>query len=260
MGPFYPSNSKQTDFLRLYSSAYDTVEIDSSFYHIPNSMTMHRWYSMTPSSFVFAAKMPKQITHDSGFRDYEEILSYFLKSYELLKEKQGPVLVQLPPSLNHESGWRSLRSFLDSLPSAPKFAVEFRNKSFFNGDVYSYLESRNITLAWSEVPYVKSEPILTTDTVYLRLVGDRSIKETEFGKVVKDRTESVRRWAANIRSVEGSAERVFIFSNNHFQGFGPATVNLVRRELGLDEIDWHEKMNTSRPEGQLTLFDTKDQN
>ncbi|MEM0117240.1 MAG: DUF72 domain-containing protein [Conexivisphaerales archaeon] len=253
VGPFYPSGSKPADYLKLYSRVFDAVEIDSTFYRLPSSRMIQRWASSTPDNFVFTAKMPKQITHESGFEDYQKLLGYFINSMNILHGKLGCILVQLPPSFTYSKVWKKLGAFLEVLPHGFCYAIEFRHSDWFRSEVYKRLEELNITMAWSETPYTDTPPVMTTSLVYLRLVGDRSIREEQFGRIVKDRSDAIKKWAKNIK--EANPDRVFAFSNNHFQGFGPATVNQLRRELGMEELNWSRTMLSYRDVGQRSLFE-----
>lgn len=118
----------------------------------------------------------------------------------------------------------------------------------------STLRENNITMAWSEIFMVKTPPVLTTGNVCLRLVGDRSINEKDLGRIQKDRTPEIEKWSRRIQEAKHVLDHVFIFANNHFQGFGPGMVNLFRRSLVMDPVDWTIAMNRIVGEGQETLF------
>ncbi len=253
VGPFYPSGTKQADFLKLYSRAFNSVEIDSTFYRLPGRNMVRKWASATPDEFIFTAKMPKQVTHDNRLEGSDEILQAFFSSMKLLGKKLKCVLIQLPPSFSYKNGWKIFKDFVSVLPSYFEFAVEFRSQDWFRDEVYSFLRDRKITLVWSEIPYAEPPAIITTNSVYLRLVGDRSIGEEQFGKVVKERVADVTKWVTMLR--QSQPDRVFAFSNNHFQGFAPATVNLLRKELGLEPVDYQKVMTLYKSPGQLSLFD-----
>jgi uncharacterized protein YecE (DUF72 family) len=107
-GPFYPSNLA-SDWLKFYSSVFDHVEIDSSFYRMPNGVTVKNWSKQTPENFRFAAKFPKVITHDKRLRDVSRELEYFFQSMLPLKDKALALLIQLPPSLKITEGIQNLR-------------------------------------------------------------------------------------------------------------------------------------------------------
>jgi len=80
--------------------------------------------------------------------------------------------------------------------------------------------------------------------VYVRLIGDRSIPDSEFGRVVLDRSDSIRAWAAKLKKIEGEASMALVMTNNHYQGFAPATANSLRLELGMSDLVWDEKKQT----------------
>jgi hypothetical protein len=96
---------------------------------------------------------------------------------------------------------------------------------------------------------MSTPPILTTDFLYARFIGDRSINEKDFGKIQKDRVLEMKRWADEIRKVERGKERstkkevslAMIAANNHYAGFGPGTSNLFRKMVGLSELSWADQ-------------------
>lgn len=255
VGPFYPSRAKAGDFLKLYSKVLDTVEIDSTFYNTPGEFTVTNWKNSTPDDFVFSPKMPRQITHDNKLFNVEVLLDKFLGVIRNLGTKLGVILIQFPPSFTYDTGNENMKSFLKMLPSDLSFAIEFRHSSWFKEDVYSNLEKNNVTLAWSEIPVVKNPAVSTSSKIYLRLVGDRTISEENFGYLQKDKTEEINRWAKRLEERKDDISKAYIYSNNHFQGFGPGTVNLVREAIGLPLLDWASSINSHETEKhQKTLF------
>ena len=248
VGPFYPSGTKSSDFLKVYSRIFDLVEIDSSFYGVPEASTVEKWKSSVPSNFSFTAKMPQTVTHYLRLRNAVNEARSFIDVICKLEEKLAVILIQLPPSLSFQEGYKNLKSFVEELPSDFRCAVEFRHNSWFVDDTFFMLRENKMGLAWSEIPFSKVPPITTTDFVYLRLVGDRSINEEEFGKVLRDRSKEIEYWAKEIKGKEELIKHAYVLSNNHFQGFGPATINLFRKVSGLEPVDW-----TLRT-GQTTLF------
>ena len=104
---------------------------------------------------------------------------------------------------------------------------------------------------WSENDYVEVPPVVTTDFVYVRFIGDRSLPKLT-GEIQRDRTPEIRKWHAEVRKVADSAEDVYVFFNNHFAGFGPGCVNAWREIEGLPPIDWAQSMKEA---GQKSLFD-----
>ena len=251
VGPFYPKTSKHKDYLKLYSSVFDAVEIDSSFYRIPNQFMISQWKKNTPEKFIFCPKFPKKITHELKLENVSSTLSFFYKTLAGLGEKLGPLLIQLPPSFKCEKGMPVLADFVSELKSGFRHAIEFRHKSWFRDDVYRLLESKNVSFCWSITLYVETPHKLTADFVYTRMVGERDI--TKFNGIQKDRTEDMKEMSSAVKDVVGSVVDVFVFFNNHFAGFGPESVNEFRRLLGLMEMDLG-KAGTIVEEGVQTTF------
>lgn len=246
VGPFYPRGTRPSDYLKVYSSVFDTVEIDSSFYARPGTDIVEKWRDSVPEDFRFTAKMPQMITHDLRLRNSTDEAKNFLESMKVLGEKLAIILIQLPPSLKFNEGFKRLSSLLDALPNEFRYSVEVRDPSWLVDDTYFMLRDRNVIFAWSETPYVMIPPVATSDTVYIRFVGDRSIGEEEFGRAVVDRTKEVGFWAGKLKEKEDIIRHAYVLSNNHFQGFGPETVNLFRRTYGLMPLNWDQKTGQTR--------------
>ena len=251
VGPFYPKNAEPKDYLGLYSQIFDCVEIDSTFYRAPYPTMVQQWSKNTPPNFVFAPKLPKRITHDQHLEDVTSYLSHFLRSLDPLGEKLGPFIIQLPPSFKLPKHEKALANFIGELNPKYRYAVEFRHKSWFNPETEKLLESRNVCQVWSVNQYLTTPAAVTSDMVYLRLVGSREI--TEFKGIQKDQSEIMQTWAKALQEVKGSVKDRMIFFNNHFAGFGPASANEFRRLLGLAELDWSSVKSGGVP--QRTLFD-----
>ena len=241
VGPFYPKDSKQKDFLRLYSSVFDAVEIDSSFYRIPNQSMVSQWKKNTPEEFIFCPKFPKKITHDLKLQNVSSTLSFMYRTLAGLGDKLGPLVVQLPPSFKYEKGMPSLVNFVSELKGGFWHAIDLRHVSWFRQDVYQLLESKNISFCWSITQYVTTPHTVTSDFVYTRMVGERDIKK--FNEIQKDRSEQMKEMSSALKDVVGSVDDAFVFFNNHFAGFGPESVNEFRRLLGLMEMNF-EKMSS----------------
>ena len=232
---FYPAGIKSEKYLKYYSSLYKTVEIDSTFYNIPDEKTITKWRDSTPSGFLFCPKMFQRITHEMKLIGSEKLVNKFVESMALLKDKLGIILIQMPPSLKFRDK-KVIIEFLNSLPSGFKYAIEFRDISWFSDYIYSLLEKHNITIAWSDTPFVPRNYKLTDRNVYLRLIGDRSINESEFGKISVNKEKSIEGWASKLKEMEGEFDHAFVFANNHYQGFAPGTINLLRSQTGMEEI------------------------
>ena len=236
VGPFYPKTLENTNYLKHYSSIFDTTEINSTFYRIPSQAMSKKWYDDTPSNFVFTAKLPKVITHEGRLKP-GPYLDQFLNSIKPLGQKMKILVIQLPPSLSFEESKPHLVKMIKHLPKNYRYALEGRHQSWFTDESYKFLSENNLCLVWNEVEGVFNPAQVTTDFVYLRLVGDRSISEDEFGTIQKDRTDLITTWANRIKSIKDTAFGILMV-NNHFEGFGPETANKLRLALGLDKLSW----------------------
>jgi uncharacterized protein YecE (DUF72 family) len=242
LGHFYPKGLEGAKYLKYYSQVFDYVEIDSSFYRTPNQLTVSRWARVTPKAFKFTAKFPKSITHDKRLgQGIESDLDYFYKAMAPLADKLGCLLLQLPPSMTMKEGPKKLEIL--PLDKRFRYAVEARHKSWFDDEVYSFLKKNEICLAWSQIAEIQTPPIVTTDFIYLRFIGDRSIDEKDFGMIQKDRIKEMEYWASVVvkkAQKDKSLRRGIVAANNHYAGFGPATANSFRRIVGLKEVQWEE--------------------
>ncbi len=253
-GPFYSSGTENKAMLAMYARVFNVVEIDSTFYGVPEDDVIESWKSNTTPDFLFCPKMPGALTHDGRLRVVGRTLESFLRAANLFGEKLGPVLVQLPPSLAFDEGIDRLESLLSAFPRETTAAVEFRHHSWFRAETYELLNRNRSIMVWSEIPHTRVPPVTTSSEIYLRLVGDRSIDERDFGSVRRDMSTEIGRWATELRRHDDVVARAFVFSNNHFQGFAPATVNLFRRNAGLETLDWAVLMRSTSTERQKTLF------
>jgi uncharacterized protein YecE (DUF72 family) len=253
-GPFYPPNLESSEWLKYYSQIFDYVEIDSSFYRIPNEFMVKNWFRKTPNNFRFTAKFPKIITHDKHLVDIDEEVDLFLNNIEPLTEKTLALLIQLPPSMEIMPGLEGLRNLIPLLDRRFRYAVEVRHHSWFQDLAYNFFADNDICLVWSQLAHMSTPPILTTDFLYSRFIGDRSINEKDFGKIQKDRVLEMKRWADEIRKVERGKERstkkevslAMIAANNHYAGFGPGTSNLFRKMVGLSELSWVDQQQIQK--------------
>lgn len=251
-GPFYAKDLPAGDYLKFYSRIFDCVEVDSSFYRIPNQALIQRWKTVTPDGFVFSPKMPKKITHENKLENFESTLTYFYSVVGKLGTKLGPIVAQLPPSIKVDKHRAVMEKFIDALNPKYQHAVEFRHKSWFTPETYKLLEDHGVAMVWSLNMYLETPAEVTTKFTYLRMVGERDI--TEFGGIQKERKEEMEKWVHNLEEKSGSFDRGYVFFNNHFAGFGPESVNEFRRLLGMMEADWKEKRDTEPEQGKLTGF------
>lgn len=199
------------------------------------------WARRTPEDFRFTAKFPKVITHDKKFKNVEKELSLFYDAMKPLKDKLLALLIQFPPYVKITVGLEALKQYDFFFDDSFRYAVEVRHPSWFSDLAYNFFSNNNICMAWNQLDKIQSPPIVTTDFVYLRLIGDRSIKEENFGKIQKDREQEMTYWSDKFRTVQQDEKDVkigIVAANNHYAGFGAATANMFRMMNNLPSVEW----------------------
>ena len=150
----------------------DTVEVNNTFYRIPNPKTILSWKKQTPDKFVFSIKFPRKITHFKMLTDAQEDTNYFLKTINLLENKLGPLLIQLPSNFSKEKT-PTLIKYLNNLSKTNRYALEIRNKSLLDKDLLLNLRKNKIALVWIDHPNRQLPQEITTDFLYIRWQGNR---------------------------------------------------------------------------------------
>jgi uncharacterized protein YecE (DUF72 family) len=237
-GPFYPQQLDNKYWLSYYSQIFDFVEIDSTFYRIPSKFMVNNWDKRTPDNFRFAVKFPKVITHDKRLKDVGKDIERFYDVMEPLYDKILVFLIQLPPSLQIAEGLDLIKNLQYQLDPSFRYAIEVRHYSWFNELFYNYIKEKKYCLAWSQQDILITPPVVTTDFVYLRLIGDRSINEKDFGKINKDRTKEMEIWSKILEDDDRKVKDLnmaIIAANNHYAGFGPMTAKLFAEMLNLKD-------------------------
>lgn len=241
VGPFYPSGTRPAEYLTVYARAFDTVEVDSTFYAVPAAKTVRGWYDRTPAGFVFALKLPQEITHERRLRDADDVALQFYDRARELGEKLGPVLIQLGPDFG-PAELPALAALLPKLPRDIRFAVEFRQRGWINEGVLALLAEHDVALTLSDARWIPRKQMLslatrpTTDFVYVRWMGpDRDI--IDYSRIQVDRTPELETWAGVLWPLAELEVRVYGYVNNHFAGHSPESARELQRLLGMTPID-----------------------
>ena len=130
-----------------------------------------------------------------------------------------------------------------------RYAIEVRRASWFQDLAYNFFVNNDICLVWSQLAELQTPPVVTTDFLYLRFIGDRSIQEKDFGRIQIDRVLEMERWAEKMKTVQDERTKLAIIAaNNHYAGFGPGTVNVFRNMLGLQEAKWEDRREQQEQE------------
>lgn len=255
VGPFYPPGTRPAQFLPTYARMFRGVEVDSTFYAIPDAKTVRAWNDRTPPGFTFALKMPKEITHERRLRGADGVVSEFLDRARELGPKLGPILMQFGPDFAPDE-LPAVETFVAALPRDLRFAIELRQSRWMRADVLPRLleplAEHGVALALSDGRWIPRETMLelaqhpTADFLYVRWMGpDREI--TDYSRVQFDRSEEIRAWADVLKRVANTRE-IYGFFNNHFAGHSPASAREMQRELGQEPVE----PETLR--GQRSLF------
>ena len=174
-GSFYPSDLPESQWLQFYANYFPSVEVDSTFYGAPAEATIRRWIEITPATFRFTCKLPREITHTCRLRDCTAELNLFLQTVEPLAPKLHVILIQLPPSFAPKDGKAALRKFLQQLPRDFRFAIEFRNAGWHRPQIIRLLEKHRVCWVWADTTPINERNLApfeflpcTTDFLYLR--------------------------------------------------------------------------------------------
>jgi uncharacterized protein YecE (DUF72 family) len=164
---FYPEKLPAEEFLEYYASRFTTVEIDRTFYRMPNAKTIDAWNAATPEGFRFAIKASQKITHREKLAVPSEALSYLVRIVGGLGDRLGAVLFQLPPYLRFDL--ERLEKFLEELPGGFPSAFEFRHASWLVDEVYDRLRRRGAGLVINDDDDHTTPLVVTARLSYLRL-------------------------------------------------------------------------------------------
>ncbi len=230
VGSFFAPGTRPENYLRSYADCFRSVEIDSTFYAVPRESVVRGWNERSPAHFRFAAKFPRDITHEAnGLEPGGRLCRLFVDRMMLLGDKLGPLLLQLPPTF-HADGAQELWPFLESLPGELRVAVEFRSPSWHSEETLARLN--RLGMAWTIGIGPLNPPVrpITTDFTYIRWLGDRSIEA--FGETLLDRDAEIAGWAEWIEERRAELLAVYGYFNNHYAGHGPASAASLLEMLG----------------------------
>jgi uncharacterized protein YecE (DUF72 family) len=240
----YPPGTRPSEFLSTYARAFGVVEVDSTFYAVPDARAVRAWAERTPPEFTFALKMPKEVTHERRLRDADDAVRSFLDRARQLGAKLGPILLQMGPDFGPDE-LPAIEMFLPTLPDDIRFAIELRQSRWMSADVRPYLvdvlSRHGVALALSDGRWIPRDTMLelaehaTADFLYVRWMGpDREI--TDYSRVQFDRSEEIRAWSDVLKRAALTKE-IFGFFNNHFAGHSPASAREMQRLLGQQPVD-----------------------
>jgi uncharacterized protein YecE (DUF72 family) len=222
-GTVYPPNTPSGARLAEYVKHYATVEIDSTFYGTPKRSTVERWRELAPDGFLFAAKFPREVTHENSLVRSGEATRTFVETMSGLGDRLGPLLVQLPPSFAVD-GMGVLEHFLDELPKGPNYAVEVRHRSWLRSDLADMLREKQVALTLIDYPGMPRVDRATAPFSYIRWLGDRREFPAGHTHSKRDRADDLSWWAGVVEGFLSQEMTVFAYANNHYQNHSPSTL------------------------------------
>jgi len=205
-GNFYPEDLPAKEMLSYYSRRLPAVEINNTFYRLPQPSMMENWKAQVPARFRFSIKATQRITHIKRLNNVADETKYLLETSSLLAQRLGVVLFQLPPNMKKDS--ERLKNFLDLLPAGVRTAFEFRHESWFDDEVFGLLRERDCALVVSDTDEKPLTEIAgTAEWGYLRL------RRTAYEE--NDLVE----WLKRVR--EQKWKDAFVFFKHEDEGTGP---------------------------------------
>ena len=217
-GTFYPDKLPAAKMLAYYVEHFSTVEINATFYRMPNAKTVAGWATTASSGFTYVLKAPQRITHFARLRNVDEPLRYFCDTARGLGDKLGPLLFQLPPNFKKAS--ERLGELLSLVPVGLRVAFEFRHESWFDEEVFALLRTYNAALCVADTEEGSTPAVAPADFGYLRL------------RAVEYSDADLKRWLETIERVGAGWRDAFVFFKHEDSGTGPA---LARRFVALRE-------------------------
>jgi len=224
-GVFYPGELSQDRMLSFYSQNFKTVEVNNTFYKLPNKKTVKKWRKATPERFEFAVKANRFIAHMKKLKEPQESLASMFDVFKEFGEKLGPILFQLPP------GWHldleRLKNFLRVLPQG-KYAMEFRHKSWYCQSVYDLLSKENIAFCIHDHGDAPSPcDMVTADFSYLRFHGANGAYQEKYTR------DQIKKWAERIDKLykKNKLEAIYCYFNNDTMGFAIENAKELREFL-----------------------------
>jgi uncharacterized protein YecE (DUF72 family) len=218
-GSFYPDDLPAAKMLPYYAARFPTVEINYTFYRMPNEKLTAGWAAQTPSPYKLTLKAPRRITHDSRLKNTASLVDGFCQVAGTLGEKLGALLFQLPPNLKKDTA--TFDAFLADLPPRVCAAFEFRHESWLDDEIFRRLSTRNLALCVADSEKMSTPVRVTADYAYFRLRDEGY------------NPDDIARWGDTIAAATGSCRDVFVYFKHEEEGKGPEFARMLMARLGL---------------------------
>jgi uncharacterized protein YecE (DUF72 family) len=205
-GSFYPEKLPEKNMLNHYAQQFSTVEINNTFHRFPTVATVESWAQQVPSTFRFVLKARQTITHFRRLQNAEAQIDDFIDIASVLKDRQGPLLFQLPP--NFKKDIPRLDAFLNYVGGRARVVLQLQHESWFDDEVYSCLRAHSAALCSVDEDGPASDRVIATTTWgFLRLRKERYTDA------------NLKKWIEAIQSQDW--DEVFVFFKHEDAGAGP---------------------------------------
>jgi len=236
IGPLYDPGKSM---LQQYSAVFDTVELNSSYYKIPDEGTILGLARHTPRGFMFSAKVNQKFTHDLRLKldeNTRDALEKFAQLFDplLTQDRLGCFLIQLPPSLKRND--RLLEDFLAALPHRYDYVVEFRHKSWLDDPTWRTLSKYQAAYCVVDEPLLPPEIHITSSIGYVRWHGHGEQPWYNY----RYTQAQLQEWVPRINEIRQNTKKTFGIFNNHFHGYAPENCIQIMKMLGISQPN-HQK-------------------
>lgn len=220
-GRFYPEDLPQNKWFSYYSKHFNTLELNSTFYHFPKISTAKNWYRSSPDNFKYSLKVNRFITHIKKFHNVKKLIEDFYKVGDQLKEKMGCYLFQLPPSLHFSM--KKLDEIIKQLDLDKSNVLEFRHESWFTDEVYDKLKRNNIIFCIVSSPKFPEDFIQTAKDIYIRFHG-----KTWYNYNYSD--SELKSWAEKIK--KSKPRNAWVYFNNDANAYAVNNCMSLKKLFG----------------------------
>lgn len=229
-GAFYPEDLPRREWFRFYAGRFRTVEINNTFYRLPDASTVRRWLEDAPEGFLYAFKASRYITHRKRLLpggSYKHPVENLLDALAPLGSRLGPVLFQLPPNMARDDG--RLRAFLKRLPPREvRYVFEFRHPSWYADEVYDLLGEHGVAFCVHDWPDAPTPPdVVTADVAYVRFHGPERAYAGRYGY------HRLTPWKERVARWRREGREVFCYFNNDQRAYAAQDAAWLARKLGV---------------------------
>lgn len=221
IGKFYPKEVTGYNELKYHAQHFNTVENNSSFYRISKESTYKTWDHMTPEGYKFSLKVNKAVTHEAKLEltgDVIDKVNYVLESTQVLRDKLGAIVIQLPASFKYDlpklkKFLKIFRKRVDAQEYQFDIAIEFRNKYWLVDETYAVLKKYNVALVAGQSSRYPLAREITAEIAYIRMHGPDKLFASKYT------TEQLAEWADYIKQISAQVKRIYVYFNNDFYGY-----------------------------------------